>query len=141
MTAPRLSENFKRSECICQCGECNQYGADIELVNALEALRAYVRRRSLAEAIIVVTSWFRCTAHNNRPANAKNANGVYGAGSNDRSWHLSGSAADIKVPGLPALVLYQSAINLFSGKYGIGLYDWGIHIDIRPNAARWDSRT
>lgn len=33
--------------------------------------------------------------------------------------------------------LYDFLDNLFSDTYGIGLYSWGIHIDLRPEKARW----
>lgn len=134
-----LSDNFKRSENRCRCMECNQYGADIELVFVLETLRSHIRQEIKGDAIIVVNSWFRCRAHNNRSASQKNSYGIYGAGSNDNSWHLSGAAADIRVPDVSPRDIHEHLETMYPDKYGIGLYDTFIHIDVRPNKARWCS--
>lgn len=131
----KLSTNFRRSENQCKCGDCNKFGADIELVNVMEEFRAHLRFNIIATAIIIVTSWFRCREHNNRPVSEG------GAGSNDNSWHLTGSAIDIKVPGIPPGKLAYEFRKLFPNKYGVGIYDWGIHIDMRPKAGNWDKRT
>jgi uncharacterized protein YcbK (DUF882 family) len=49
--------------------------------------------------------------------------------------HLSGMAADIVVPGMPASEL-QRFLRNWSG--GMGSYAHFTHVDIRPYPARWD---
>lgn len=61
------------------------------------------------------------------------------------SQHLLGKAADIVLLGLeqstgPRWVEVFDYVwgNKWSG--GLGLYNWGVHLDIRPDKARWDFR-
>lgn len=133
----QLSNNFTRDENRCKCMECNQYGADVELVGVLEYTREWVRREHKRDGVVIVNSWFRCRAHNNRPNNERNSYGVLGAGSNDNSWHLTGGAADIWVPGVDILSIHAHLEDQFPDNYGIGLYEGFVHIDVRPTKARW----
>lgn len=120
--------------------ECNHHGADIELIEVVEDLRRWVRDKIKPDAVVIINSWFRCRAHNNRPANEKNSYGVFGAGSNDNSWHLTGGAADIWFPGVEIALPVARAVDLYPNKFGIGHYKSRqfMHIDVRPTAARWE---
>lgn len=128
-----ISTHFTEAENRCRCGDCNKYSADIELVAVLEELREELGRRA-----INVTSWFRCRAHNNRPTSVVNAQGIPGAGSNDNSWHLVGGAVDFWVRGIDPELIGRKLRKKYPNKYGIGIYDWGVHLDIRPVRADWN---
>lgn len=126
-----ISDNFTAKENRCRCGECFRYSADVELVFVMERLRAYYGVR------IFVNSWFRCRAHNNRPKNQRNSHGVYGAGSNDNSWHLLGSAVDFRVEGVRPADVYRLLRSWYPEKYGLGLYPDFVHLDVRSFRADW----
>jgi len=56
------------------------------------------------------------------------------------SYHFKGSAADIRVPGVPIKRLYRFLNSLDSGGMGIGIYPRGnfVHVDVRPPPSyRW----
>lgn len=130
------STHFKRYEVVCKCGECRKFSADVELVHILDNdVREYY------DCPTIIHSWYRCLAHNNRPSNQRNSSGVLGAGSNSFSWHPTGGAADFHVEKsgilLPPKIVYDRLDQLYPDRYGLGLYDWGVHLDIRPVRARW----
>lgn len=61
-------------------------------------------------------------------------------GSSSKSQHMEGRAVDI--PRLPGFTVKEMAkIAEEVGFDGIGLYDWGIHVDVRGFKAGWDFRT
>ena len=135
-----ISDNFTRSESTCRCG-CGKFGADIELVKVLEMLRAWLRINHNPNAIVKMHSWFRCYEHNNRPADEKNSRGIFGAGSNKHSWHLTGAAGDFSSPNVPNELIVWFLRDAFPDKYGVGIYDWGVHLDMRPMRVDWDYRS
>ncbi len=130
----QISKHFTRAENACRCGDCNKFGADIKLVQAMELLREHF------DSPVIVHSWFRCREHNNRSITKKSASGVYGAGSNDKSWHLTGSAIDFHVQGVDNAMVHHYLRSKYKGRHGVGIYDWGIHLDVRPLRADWDER-
>lgn len=123
-----LTDHFSRKEFACKCG-CGFDDVDIRLVQALEMMRNKIGKP------IIVHSGCRCYDRNE-----------YVEGS-PKSQHLLGKAADIVVnppPGLPGgikphdLAALAAKIKIFE-RGGIGIYAWGIHVDIRDNGpARWD---
>lgn len=120
-----LSTNFSRGEFACKGKNCCGGSAPVNtnLVLALQVLRERIGQP------LTITSGFRCIKHNAAVGGAKN------------SQHLYGTAADITAPkGLNSVELYHLAdeIGLFDG---LGLYDWGIHVDVRGSNASWDYRT
>lgn len=67
------------------------------------------------------------------------------AGGSKTSWHMKGGAADIDVSGKTAREVYDYLSVKYPDKYGLGYYniidnghekEW-VHIDVRPQAARW----
>lgn len=78
--------------------------------------------RDLLDKPLVITSGYRTEAHNRAIGGAK------------KSLHLSGMAADVVVPGIPAKEV-QKFLRNWSG--GLGLYGTFTHLDIRPYRARW----
>lgn len=120
-----LTQNFNRAEFACKGKNCCGGSAPInpELVECLQFLR------DMAKVPLTINSGFRCVKHNKVVGGAPH------------SQHLYGMAADIATPkGWKAEELYKLAESL--GPFdGIGLYDWGVHVDLRGTAARWDYRS
>lgn len=59
-------------------------------------------------------------------------------GSASRSKHCQGIAMDVHAKGATVQELYDLALTLVGDTGGLGLYDWGIHIDCRSIKARWN---
>lgn len=121
MVEVRLSDNFLRKEFRCHCG-CGRDTVDAELLFVLQRLRSHYGQE------IKITSGYRCYDHNRA---------VHGA--ND-SKHLLGKAADIKVNGISQRDVYDILNEWYPVFYGIGIYSSWVHIDVRSDMARWDSR-
>lgn len=146
----RLSPHFAEAEFACRC--CGMVRVNIRLVHMLEALRARLGGRP-----VIVTSGYRCPAHNRAVGGAR------------MSQHLYGNAADIIVaaaaphdaaaakneaPGTSSgwLMEYITERGGFAylppdkvadaaealGYPGVGRYPGFTHVDVRPNGrARW----
>ena len=117
----KLSEHFDSSEFACKCG-CGglHNGADINprLVQVLE------RMRQKCGKPLTISSGYRCPEHNVAEGGVWN------------SQHVYGNAADVLTPeGMTVDELFAAAE--MSGADGIGVYDWGVHVDVRGYAARW----
>jgi len=114
------SPHFSDAELACHhCGvnECKQ-----SLVDALEAFRAIVGKA------VIVSSAYRCPQHNAE------------AGGADRSEHVEGLAADIRVAEMSPADM-ETAARRVPAIRGIGRNDHQqyIHVDVRPTLtlARW----
>jgi uncharacterized protein YcbK (DUF882 family) len=128
MTSPMLSKNFSRAEFQDPTtGECQ---VSARLLDALEQLRA------LAGKPVVVTSGYRSPATN------------AGAEGSGKSEHMTGRAADFRIPGLSALETYRLCEKIPAFKDGgLGLYppepgglngpNGFVHGDVRGKRARW----
>ena len=114
---------FKREEFRCKCGGkyCDGFPAEPDrgLVRELDTLRARIGHP------LIVNSGIRCKKHNAA---------VGGAAA---SQHLYGTAADISCEKVTPAKLQAMAVKLLPGTGGIGIYDWGIHFDVRKAKARW----
>lgn len=119
-----ISTNFTADENACHCGNCDKATADVELVWLLETVRRVFGGRP-----VHVHSWFRCREHNRA------------IGSNDNSWHLVGGAADISIRGVSPGEIQRFVRERFPDRYGVGVYDWGVHLDVRQDRGDWDERT
>lgn len=111
---------FGRHEFACKCGKCGGYPVEPSeaLVRVLDAIR---EETGLP---VYVNSGIRCPEHN------------AAVGGADNSRHMDGDAADIRCPGKTPKELYDIAEpHLQDG--GLGLYDYGIHVDKRGYKARW----
>lgn len=120
-----VSPNFKWKEFRCRCGrtECPQCRIDARLVAGLQELRERLGRP------ITITSGFRCPPHN------------AAVDGKPDSQHLEGRAADIRVAGMTPTELMRAAerVAVFA-RGGIGIYSWGVHVDVRTNGpARFSS--
>lgn len=114
----KISHHFKRSEFACKCG-CGFDVVDHELLNVLEL----IRRRF--DSPVIITSGCRCESHNKE------------SGGKLDSQHLIGKAADIVVKNISPVKIVKFLESEFPARYGIGLYNGWVHIDVRANKARW----
>lgn len=80
--------------------------------------------RELCGKPLVLSCGYRCPEHN------RDVGGV------SNSQHIYGRAADVQVPdGMTVYELYDIAEQ--AGADGIGIYPWGVHVDVRGYPARW----
>ena len=119
-------EYFTREEFRCQCGGkyCNGFPAEPEekLVRTVDEIR---RRLGVPVSIVDAGgSGVRCEVHNAA------VGGVY------NSEHLYGKAADLHSSASPAR-MKAVAEEVMGQSGGIGLYDWGIHVDTGKHS-RWN---
>lgn len=113
-----MMKYFKKSEFACKC--CGISIVDVELGDVLDDIRGHYN------SPITVVSGYRCEKHNTNVGGAKN------------SQHMQGIAADIKVSGKEPSEVYKLLNEKYNDKYGIGLYESWVHIDVRKNKARWN---
>lgn len=112
---------FTRSEFACKCG-CGQDTVDAELLHVIVNMRA-VRKHP-----IIPTSANRCVEHNRKVGGAKD------------SQHIISKALDFYEKGVDPGETARFLQEAFPDKYGIGVYNSWVHIDVRPEKARWDKR-
>ena len=110
---------FSREEFACSCG-CGLDTVDANLLDALIEIKQYFNG-----AVVTITGGNRCRSRNSAVGGA------------EHSKHLDCKAADFKVSGVSADVVYNYCDVNFAGKYGVGKYDGRTHIDVRDNKARW----
>ena len=120
-----LSKHFSINEVECKCG-CGYHSVNPVTLQCVEKLR------ESWGLPIIPGSVCRCTEHNKH------------VGGSRTSKHLTGEAFDIPCRGLikqaELLDIILNIPEFHNG--GIGLYDWGIHVDTRDNGpSRWNLRT
>jgi uncharacterized protein YcbK (DUF882 family) len=119
-----ISKDFDRSEHACECG-CGFDTIDAELNHVLQVdLRDYYERK------VTIKGPNRCYAHN-----------AVTPGASRDSYHTKAKAADVAVEGVSARAVYTYLDKKFPNKYGLGLYFGRVHVDVRPERARWDFTT
>lgn len=120
-------EFFERDEfaCTCKGRYCDGFPVepDEKLVRLLDTIRRHYG------VPISPNSAIRCPQRNAELP-----------GASSKSQHMNGKAADISVPGVSPEDLYAYAESLMPDTGGLGIYEWGIHIDTRTGKSRWDSR-
>ena len=115
----QLSTHFQLHEFACTDGSKPVFLSQA-LVDILEAIRVHFGRP------VTVTSGYRTVSYN---ASIKN--------SSKKSQHCNGLAADLHVDGHTHQEVYNYACQLLGDHGGVGLYSWGVHIDVRANKSRW----
>ena len=116
---------FTRAEFRCPCGKCGGFPVepDEKMVRTVDAIRA-----KLGKPIGIVDSGgsgVRCAEHN------ATVGGV------PTSYHLKGMAADLHCATATPAELKKAAEAVMGKTGGIGLYDWGIHVDV-GKYSRWN---
>jgi uncharacterized protein YcbK (DUF882 family) len=111
--------HFKDIEFKCKCNGCDSPKPSSELLAVLELVRLKFN------APVLVTSGYRCEAHN-----AKVGGAIH-------SSHLKANAADIQVKGVPPQKVYDFLEVTFPDSYGLGDARTFTHLDTRVKRARW----
>lgn len=119
-------EFFDREEFRCQCrGKCCT-GFPNEPHEATVRFADAIRRR--VGKPIRVNSGLRCPTWNSIQGGVANSN------------HMTGGAVDLGCPaGVTPAEMKDAAEAVMGNTGGIGIYDWGIHID-DGSYSRWDER-
>lgn len=120
-------EFFDREEFRCKCGGkyCNGFPAEPHeaTVRYADSIRKRIGKP------IPVNSGLRCPTWNQIQGGVSNSN------------HMDGGAVDLGRPsGVTSAQMKAAAEEVMGNTGGIGIYDWGIHIDDGPYS-RWDDRT
>jgi len=111
-----LNEYFKRSEFACRCG-CGFDTVDAKLVNILTEVREHFNLP------VIINSGCRCQHHN------------AAVGGKPHSYHLTGRAADIRVPGAQPDEVYNFLDKRYQGELGLLCYMSFVHVDTRTGPA------
>jgi hypothetical protein len=90
---------------------------DENLVKYLQKIRSHFGKS------VYINSGYRCKTHNAAVGGASASN------------HMDGEAADIRIDGVTPLEIAQYAEHI--GMLGIGVYDWGVHVDTRTSKYFW----
>lgn len=118
----KVSEHFKLREF--KCGDNSKVVVlNDELVAVLEKARRHFGKP------IKIDSGYRTVAYNSTIKNAS-----------PKSQHTHGNAADIVVRGVKPIDVYNYFNATYPDTYGVGIYNTFVHIDVRPDKARWDYR-
>lgn len=115
----QVSKHFKAKEFAQKDFRCDKIIVDSELIDVLEDVRAHFNKP------VIVTSGYRTPEYNAKIGGVKN------------SQHTKGTAADIKVKGVPARKVQEYLKHKYWDRYGIGSYLTFTHIDVRSKKARW----
>ena len=117
---------FEREEFRCQCGGKYCNGFPTEPHEATVRFADAIRRR--VGKPIPVNSGLRCPTWNSIQGGVANSN------------HMTGGAVDLGCPaGVTPVEMWDAAAEVMGNTGGIGIYDWGIHIDDGVYS-RWDER-
>lgn len=121
MSGDKISQHFTADEFRCRCG-CNQVVVNARLIALLEAMRTHAGGRP-----IVITSGYRCPAHN------------AAVGGKPNSAHVTGEAADIQA------VFSEDKFRILSAAFATGCIRIGVggafvHVDVSrtlPQGVVW----
>lgn len=118
----KVAENFVVKEFACRDGS--------RVVIIHHELPAYLQKaRNHFGRPLIITSAYRTVTHNARERGAANSNHIYGC------------AADIYIPGVSALDLYNYLCEIAGDSCEIGIYDNFVHFAVQKDKKRFDSRT
>lgn len=78
---------------------------------------------------LIITSGYRTTAHNGKVGGVSN------------SQHVFGNAADVYIPGVSVLDLYNYFCEIAGDSCEIGIYNNFVHFAVQPKKSRFDCRT
>lgn len=115
----QLSANFKVKEFACKDGSDVVFISP-ELVEILQKIRNYFGKA------VNINSAYRTPTYNKKVGGA-----TY-------SQHCYGTAADIRITGIPPKGIANYAETLMPDYGGIGIYKNFVHIDVREEKSRWN---
>ena len=115
-----LTKNFQVKEFACTDGT-----DPIFIAKMLPVVCQYIRVR-VGKGTVINSSY-------RTPAKNKSVGGT------EYSQHLYGTAADLRTPaGFTPAQLAAFAREVMPDWGGVGIYDWGIHVDVREEKADWN---
>ena len=115
----KLTSNFRVKEFACKDGTDT-----IFIARELPMVLQYIRMR--VGKAVTINSAYRTAGHNKS------------VGGTDYSQHLYGTAADLKTPsGWTPAKMANVAREIMADWGGVGIYDWGIHVDVRKDKSDW----
>ena len=130
-----LSPHFSLDECKCRC----KRHKDAPHCNVSPRLLALAEKvRSILKEPMITRSVCRCAEHNAETP-----------GASPTSKHLKGQAMDFYCKCLSPVAVYNAVVKAWhDGRLpelgGVGLYDWGVHIDVHHapdgHMRTWDRR-
>jgi len=122
-----LTKNISRTELKCQCGNCNYQFADFETIMAIQfACNHFAELLNRPKVTLIITSAARCPEHNKTVGGARN------------SYHQTGAAIDHVIKDVSNYELAEFYRRNYPNKFGVGEYRNFVHLDSRPDAARWE---
>lgn len=117
--AKQITPHFKVREFACSDGSDPVF-ISTTLVELLENIRVHFG------AAVHIHSGYRTVSFNSSLKD-----------SSKKSQHMFGLAADLHVDGHTHQEIYNYACQLLGDHGGVGLYSWGVHIDVRAAKSRW----
>ena len=126
----KISDHFAVSEFRCKCGKTHDTIIEPALVEKLEKLHKALNCKS-----IVVTSGYRCSAHDKA------------VGGNGSGQHTKGTAADIKCYGKDGKAISSKIVSCaaqdigFGGIANIDKTYTATHVDVRPGKVWYGDET
>ena len=78
---------------------------------------------------LIITSGYRTTSHNMKVGGVSNSN------------HVFGNAADVYIPGVSVLDLYNYLCYIAGDSCEIGIYNNFVHFAVQAKKSRFDKRT
>ena len=117
--AKQITPHFKVREFACSDGSDPVF-ISTTLVDILENIRVHFG------AAVHIHSGYRTVSFNSSLKD-----------SSKKSQHMFGLAADLHVDGHSHQEVYNYVCQLLGDHGGVGLYSWGVHIDVRTNKSRW----
>lgn len=112
-----ITKNFRYSEFECKCGKCKSQKINSSIVAFAQQIRDYFGKP------VIVNSGYRCREHNVK------------VGGVSKSQHVNGNALDIVVKNVSPIEVAKYCETI--GIKGIGVYQWGCHIDTRDTKSFW----
>ena len=118
----KVAENFTVAEF------ASKDGSRVVIINHM--LPEYLQKaRDHFDRPLIITSGYRTTAHNVKVGGVSNSN------------HVFGNAADVYIPGVSVLDLYNYFCEIAGDSCEIGIYNNFVHFAVQPKKSRFDKRT
>ena len=103
-------------------------GSRVVIINPM--LPEYLQKaRDHFDNPLIITSGYRTTAHNSKVGGVSDSN------------HVFGNAADVYIPGVSVLDLYNYFCEIAGNSCEIGIYNNFVHFAVQPKKSRFDYRT